>query len=339
MNRNGVSPFSQEACDAQCVTEPLVIMRKLETRSTRTKKYLAEDAGKLMRATFRCLFLLITVGIFTTGCSGGNNGGKTLDIADIGWTENTAIAHLTKVLLEEQLGYEEVTVRTSELDLVYGAVANGDLNAFQDVWLPNQRDLLEGVQDDVEQLGFSYQGQTEQGLAVPSYMDATRLDQLNQSDTDLILGIEPGSVIMGQVYDEVMPAYDLEQKLVEGPTQGMLDEVEKRYRSGEEFALVAWSPHWMNQRYDLRYLEDPEDAFGELNDPARITTIVNEDLSQDDPVAYAFMDALILNEEQIGDLESAINEAGNPQEGARRWAEDNPEVWQSWVEAAQDAQQ
>jgi ABC-type proline/glycine betaine transport system substrate-binding protein len=51
------------------------------------------------------------------------------------------------------------------------------------------------------------------------------------------------------------------------------------------------------------------------------------------------MDALILDEEQIGDLESVINEAGDPHEGARRWAEDNSEVWQPWVEAAQEAQQ
>ena len=126
---------------------------------------------------------------------------------------------------------------------------------------------------------------------------------------------------------------------MERPTQGMLAEVDKRYRNGEEFALVAWSPHWMNQRYDLRYLEDPKDAVGELNDPATITTIVSEDLPQDDPVATAFMNALILDEEQIGDLESAINDAGDPHEGARRWAEDNPEVWQPWVEAAQEAQQ
>ena len=291
-----------------------------------------------MTAAFRGLFLLIILGILTLGCGGGASG-RTLDIADIGWTENTAIAQLTKVLLEEQLGYEEVTVRTSDLDSVYEDVAEGNLDAFQDVWLPNQRGLLSSVEDDVEQLSFSYEGQTEQGIAVPTYMDVTSLDQLNESEADLILGIEPGSVIMGQIYDEVMPAYDLAQKLVEGATQGMLAEVETRYRKDEEFALVAWSPHWMNQQYDLRYLEDPQDAFGELNDPARITTIVNKDLAQDDPVAYAFMDALILDEEQIGDLESAIEEAGNPYEGAGRWAEDNPEVWQPWVEAAQDAQQ
>ena len=290
-----------------------------------------------MKAAF--LGLLFIVGILATSCSGGADGGETLDLADIGWTENTAIAHLTKVLLEEEVGYEQVTIKTSDLDSVYSSVAKGDLDAFQDVWLPNQRDLLSSVEDDVEQLSYSYQGQTEQGLAVPSYMNTTSLNQLNDSEADLILGIEPGSVVMGVVYDEVMPTYRLKQKLVEASTEGMLAEVERLYNDREEFALVAWSPHWMNQRYDLRYLEDPNDAFGELNDPARITTIVNKNLPENEPAAYAFMNTLTFNEDQLNDLESTINEVGEPQEGARQWAQDNREVWQPWVEAAQNAQE
>jgi len=277
---------------------------------------------------------LLLVGTLATGC--GGDSAKTLDIADIGWTENTAIAHLTKVLLEEELGYEQVTIKTTDLDSVYGSVAEGDLDAFQDVWLPNQRDLLSTVEDNVEQLSFSYQGQTEQGLAVPSYMDTTSLEQLNESKADMILGIEPGSVVMGVIYDEVMPTYGLKQKLVEAPTEGMLAEVERRYNDREEFALVAWSPHWMNQRYDLRYLKDPKDAFGELNDPARITTIVNKNSAENDLEAREFMDALIFDEEQLNDLESTINEVGDPLEGARQWAQDNREVWQPRVEAAQN---
>jgi glycine betaine/proline transport system substrate-binding protein len=295
----------------------------------------AEDAGKPMRAAF--LGLLLAAGSLATGCGGGASG-KTLDVADIGWTENTAIAQTTKVLLEEELGYEEVTVHTSDLDSVYEEVAQGDLDAFQDVWLPNQRHLLSGVEDDVEQLSFSYEGETKQGIAVLSYMKITSLDQLAESDADLILGIEPSSVVMGIVYEEVIPAYGLKQKLVQASTSGMLAEVEKRYRNREEFAFVAWSPHWMNQRYDFRYPEDPKDAFGELNDPARVQIIVNEDLAEDDPVAYAFMSALTLDEDQLNDLESTIDEVGDPLEGARRWAEDNPEVWQPWVQTAQDAQ-
>jgi glycine betaine/proline transport system substrate-binding protein len=291
-----------------------------------------------MKAAFLGLLLLL-VSTVATGCGGGEDSAKRLDIADIGWTENTAIAHLTKVLLEEELGYEQVTIQTTDLDSVYGSVAEGDLDAFQDVWLPNQRDLLSSVEDDVEQLSFSYEGETEQGLAVPSYMDTTSLEQLNETKADMIFGIEPGSVVMGVVYDEVIPAYGLEQKLVEAPTEGMLTEVERRYNDREEFALVAWSPHWMNQRYDLRYLEDPEDAFGDLNDPAKITTIVRKNLAENDPEAREFMDALVLDEEHLNDLESTINEVGEPQEGARQWAQDNREVWQPWVEAAQNAQE
>src|ERR671917_1170761 len=171
------------------------------------KSIFVEDANKLMNAAFWGLFLLIILGILTSGCGASGASGRTIDIADIGWTENTAIAHLTKVLLEEELGYEQVTIQTTDLDSVYGSVAEGDLDAFQDVWLPNQRDLLSSVEDDVEQLSFSYQGETEQGLAVPSYMNTTSLDRLNESEADMIFGIEPGSVVMGVVYDGVMPTY------------------------------------------------------------------------------------------------------------------------------------
>jgi glycine betaine/proline transport system substrate-binding protein len=287
------------------------------------------------------LFFLLAVGaLLAAGCgSGGGDGGKALEIADIGWTENTAISALTKVLLEEELGYERVTVNTSDLDSVYEGVARGNLDAFQDVWLPNQQDLLDSVEDDVELLGPWYQGQTQQGIGVPSYMDATSLDQLTESEIDLLLGIEPSSVVMEVVSEEVIPAYDLDQRLVEASTQGMLAEVDNRYDSREDFAFVAWSPHWMNQRYDFRYLEDPKDAFGELNNQARILMVVNEDLSGNDPVAYAFMDAVALDEEQLNDLEGTINEVGDPLEGARRWAQEHPEAWQPWIEAAENAQE
>ena len=56
-------------------------------------------------------------------------------------------------------------------------------------------------------------------------MEATSLDQLAESEADLILGIEPNSVVMEIVSEEVIPAYDLHQLLVEASTPGMLAEV------------------------------------------------------------------------------------------------------------------
>ena len=73
-----------------------------------------------------------------TGC-GGPGQNKGLLLANIGWDENVAVSNLTKVLLEDELGYQSVEIRTAEdLDSTYRAVASGELDAFQDVWLPNQ---------------------------------------------------------------------------------------------------------------------------------------------------------------------------------------------------------
>jgi glycine betaine/proline transport system substrate-binding protein len=116
----------------------------------------------------------------------------------------------------------------------------------------------------------------------------------------------------------------------------MLYEVERRYAHREEFAFLAWSPHWMNQRFDIRYLEDPKDAMGPTNDPAEVSTIVSEDLREEDPEAYAFLDALELTEGQINGLERAINEAGSLA-GARRWVSENRGVVRPWIEAARNA--
>jgi len=94
----------------------------------------------------------------------------------------------------------------------------------------------------------------------------------------------------------------------------------------------------MNQRCDFNYLDDPRDAFENVDDAATLTTVVNEELSEADPVAYAFLNALTFDEEQVNDLENIINESGDPLEGARQWAGDNSDVAEPWIEAAQDAQ-
>jgi glycine betaine/proline transport system substrate-binding protein len=284
------------------------------------------------------ILALVLGALALTGCSGLGQG-KGLILANIGWDENVAVANLTKILLEDKLDYERVDIDTNEdLDSTYRRVASGELDAFQDVWLPNQEALLDQVAEEVEHLDPWFLGETKQGMAVPAYMDVRSIDELNSTDVKLIWGIEPSSVMQQEVDQEVMSAYGLKQKLVAAPTAGMLAEVERLYSFREEFIFLAWSPHWMNQRFDIRYLEDPKDAMGPTNDPAECSTIVREGLQEDDPVAYAFMEALKLTEEQINDLESVINDEDDPLEGARRWASENRAVIRPWIEAARDIQ-
>jgi glycine betaine/proline transport system substrate-binding protein len=285
--------------------------------------------------------LALAVGALTAGCgsSAQDEELEELNLANIGWDENVAVSNLTKILLEEELSYETVELRRTDLDSAYQAVATGELDAFQAVWMPNQTALLGEVAEDVEQLDPWFVGTTEQGMAVPSYMDVTSIALLNETDAEHILGIEPSSVVMQAVADGVIPEYGLKQRLVEAPTEGMLAEVGIRYNNKEDFAFLAWSPHWMNQRYDFRYLEDPKDAMGDTNDPAEISTIVKEDLQEEEPVAYTFLEALKLTEEQINDLENVINEEGDPLKGSRRWVRDNRDVVQPWIADASNAQE
>ena len=46
-----------------------------------------------------------------------------------------------------------------------------------------------------------------------------------------------------------------------------------------------------------------------------------------------------LDEDRVGSMELAINEAEDPEMGVRRWLEENRELVRPWIEAAQNAQE
>jgi glycine betaine/proline transport system substrate-binding protein len=299
------------------------------------------------------LVLALLVGVVAAGCGGGGGGGqggseepKTLKLGiAAGWTENIAVANLVKVLLEEDLGYEEVETQTADLGVVFEGVGNGDLDAFQDMWLPNHAAQFESVENDVEQLDPWYQGEVKFGIVAPSYMNITSIDQLNEAGVRQIVGIDPGAIITTAILENTIPEYGLEAEYIQSSEAAMLSEVEQRYENQEKFAFIAWTPHWMNETYDFVYLEDPKNTLvnpeGDPLDQAKISTIVREDLQEDDPVAYAMLNAFKLDQEQTNTLEEAIQAAGadDPTVGVRTWLEENRDVVQPWIDAAKQAQE
>ncbi len=292
--------------------------------------------------------LALVVAAAVAGCGGGesesggssDNSDKTLALGNIGWTENVAVNGLTKVIFEEDLGYQEVELQTLDLGLVFEGVAGGDVDAFQDVWMPNHEQLLSEVEDDVEHLDPWYQGQTSFGLAVPTYMEGVNsIADLNDSGADTIIGIEPGAILVQRTEDTIIPEYNLDLELEASSTAAMLSEVGRLYPDEEPFVFMAWSPHWMGQEYDYRYLEDPKNAQGDLDEPAKISSIVNEDLADDDPVAYAYFNELSLNEEDLNSLENEIRANDDDAvAGAQAWLEENRDVVKPAIDAAKQAQ-
>jgi glycine betaine/proline transport system substrate-binding protein len=291
------------------------------------------------------LVLAVAIAVFVAvGCGGGGGSAesenKTLTLGDIGWTESVAVTNLTKVVLEEDLGYQEVELKTLDVGLLFEGVAGGDLHAFMDVWIPNHTQLLAEVEDDF-------------GLAVPSYMEGVNsIADLNQSGAERIIGIEPGAVISEKIEENVIPDYNLTLEHEPSSTAAMLAEVERLYQDKEPFVFPPWCPNPMCGKvsgtfgekdypgqFDFRYLEDPKNSQGELDEPAKISSIVNEDLPDDDPVAYAFIKNLRLNDTELVALENEIAKAGDdPVKGAQAWLEENRDVVQPAIDAAKQAQ-
>jgi glycine betaine/proline transport system substrate-binding protein len=293
-----------------------------------------------MKASKKLLavILALVAGAVMSGCGGGSPESRDLNLGvATGWDEAAVVANLSKIVMEEDLGYGEVRLQELELGPVIQGVASGDLDAYQDIWLPNHQAQIDEVENDVILLDPWYDGTTEFGIAVPTYMtNVNAIPDLNQTSIDQILGIEPGAIISERIPESVIPTYGLEQEYVQSSTPSMLSQVEELSDNREEFAFVAWRPHWMNQRYDFKYLEDPEDGLTDLNDGATILSIVNEDLPDDDPVAYAFLDAITLTEDQVNEIEN-IN-PNDYAESARTWLEDNRDVVQPWIDAAREAE-
>lgn len=279
------------------------------------------------------------------GCGGGpgSSGSKELRLGiNSGWIESVAVAALTKVVLERDLGYETVELQNVELGPLFQGLASGDLDAFQDVWLPGtHKEYFAEVEDQVVHLEPWYTGEVNLGLAVPDYVEAQSIADLPRYREEFggrIVGIEPGAGEMAIVRNDVIPGYNLDYELTSASTTGMLAELQRAIDDERAIVVTAWKPHPMFLDFPIRYLEDPKGLMG---GEENISTITREGLEDDLPDAFALLENVKLNEEQLLTLEVAIRQGGEnaPENGAQTWLEDNQSVVQPWIDAAKEAQQ
>lgn len=281
-------------------------------------------------------------------------GGKTLTIGNIGWDEDVALAYLSKVILESELGYQHVKIAKSSVDELFGGVADGTLDAFQDVWLPRtHRKYWEQYGDQLVRLDPWYQGGANLGLTVPDYVSAksiTDLPAYRNRFGGRIVGIEPGAGEMKIVKNKVIPGYDLSgYKLISSTTPKMLDELNEAVQHQKPIVVTLYKPHWAFSVYRLRYLKDPKGLISGHNE--HLYSVVRRNLKRDKPDAYAFMNAIRFTPNELGQLELAINAANTPEDGVENWLNGNGafqsgsrnsvnrQLVQPWIDAARRARQ
>lgn len=149
-----------------------------------------------------------------------------------------------------------------------------------------------------------------------------------------ITGIEPGAGIM-LAAEEALEDYDnLEGwDLISSSSGAMATALESAMEKEEPIVITGWSPHWKFAKYDLHYLEDPKNSFG---DDQTIDTIVRKGLEDDLPNAYKVLDQFNWTSEDLDDVMEDIADGGDPAEVATEWVEANGDKVAEWIEGAEE---
>jgi glycine betaine/proline transport system substrate-binding protein len=129
-----------------------------------------------------------------------------------------------------------------------------------------------------------------------------------------------------------MEVYGLEKfRLQEGSEVAAMAELSHAIQHQKWIVFTGWLPHWSFARWNLKFLDDPENVFGGAGS---IHTVVRKGLKKDMPEAYQVLDRFFWTPEQVGQLMLWIQEDNGlfPFEKAMRWMRTHPEKVAEWIQ-------
>ena len=281
----------------------------------------------------RGILIMVIAALSLAACSGSEEGAEeskgTVTFGLNNWAENIAVSNMWKVILEEK-GYD-IELKSMEKSPVWAGLSQGDLDVAAEVWLPTtDKPLYEEYKDDIVLHEAWYEG-TGLGLAVPTYMDITSMEELNDNKTELgieeIVGIDPGASLM-EMSRTALDEYKLNYDLVDSSGPAMMSELKKAYEDEEPIVVTLWNPHWAFAEYDLKYLEDPKNVYGDADD---IFFMTRTDFSNDHPEIVEWMNNWQMDDDSLGSLMATIKETDDAEAGAQQWIDENEELVSEWT--------
>lgn len=261
----------------------------------------------------------------------GEGKGSTVELVYVQWACAESQTHVMEVVLED-MGYD-VKKTVVAAAIMWTAVAEGDADAFVCGWLPYTHEAYWGkYKDDVVNLGPCYE-EARIGLVVPSYVSINSIQKLKDHKKEFdgrIIGIEPGAGIMRHTKDDAMPLYGLEDwELVSSSDPAMVAQLDRSISRNKWVVVTGWTPHWKFFKYDLKFLDDPQGAYGGNE---HIDVIIRKGLSCDMPEVANVLENFYLTEGQLGEVMYMVNVEGmKPEEAARKWVDENQDVVDGWM--------
>jgi len=274
---------------------------------------------------------------------------ETVRVAYVPWSSEIASSNVLRAVLQEELGYRVELVRR-EPEEMWVAVAEGEVDLSVSAWLPlTHGEYYERYGDQVVDLGPHLEGartglviprvsvgrQTgESGRRVRPYIPLSSIAELAEYAErfdNRIMGIDPEAGVMARAR-EALEVYGLDDafRLVEADETRMVGALENAVRRQEWIVVTGWTPHWAFSRWDLAFLDDPENVFG---DTEAIHTIVRDGLSEDMPELYAVLERFAWSVRDMSRVMLWIEDADgvDPYGAARRWVRNNRATVDAWI--------
>ena len=265
---------------------------------------------------------------------------RAVRISDIGWTDVTATTALFSSLVRE-LGYEpQVTVLS--VPVTYASMKNKDIDVFLGNWMPSMEgDRKAYVADhSIDVIGANLTG-AKYTLAVPAYTyeaglhDFADIRRFAPQLNSAIYGIEPGNdgnrLVLSMIRQNLFGLSDF--KLIESSEQGMLAEVERAVHGHEPIVFLAWDPHPMNMRFQLRYLSGGDAVFGPNFGGATIYTNTRTGYASACPNLGKLLQNLkftLTGENQM--MDAILNQHLQPEAAAKSWLKAHPTDVGAWLQ-------
>jgi len=252
---------------------------------------------------------------------------KNIVMGTMTWEDLTPITGITKKVLEDS-GYTVKVVEFSEWGIAYAALSKGDVQvlasqtdyAANDYWNKNKNKI-----EKLSPVSFGLY----QGLAVPSYVDIDSIEQLNANSEKLggkIIGIEPGSGLMSDATN-VVKAYDLKLKLVEGSTTAMTAALKSAVDRKEPVVVTVWDPSWMTKKFDLKFLKDPKGIFPPLQG---YYWIGHKGFAAEYPRARELMASVYVPISDITAMNAEVKDGKTMEQSIKDWTDSHADLLKRW---------
>ncbi|MFP4663865.1 MAG: glycine betaine ABC transporter substrate-binding protein [Bacteroidales bacterium] len=282
-----------------------------------------------MKQFIRIIFMLTIIAMVFTACdfnqAPDEEAKRKLSIVYTDWSESIALANLSAILLEEKMDYD-IVLKLTDVESAYADVASGNADVFGDAWLPETQQLYyDKHAEKLEKISITFPD-ARTGFVVPEYSPLVSINDL-QDYTGEIAGIDEGAGVMIKAR-KALKAYHSKATLLNLSEKEMTGRLEDAIKRRKDIVVTGWEPHWIFARFDVRFLEDPDQVFGAKE---KIYTIGTKGLEEKHPVAVRFFERMQLSEKQLNELVYEVQVHNDPVKGAKAWIKKNEYVVNQWV--------